>query len=88
MVSAADRDLQELWATTTTVAQADTRGRFSVAVPPGQYVVNAVPADSFDSWNAALEAPHVGSGGLAIAVKKRAVATVTLTLRSRSGDRR
>jgi hypothetical protein len=83
LVSAADRGLLQRWATTSTVAQADTRGRFSLAVLPGQYVVNAVPADSFDFWSAARRAPHLESGGLAIDVKKRTVTTVTLTLGSR-----
>ena len=83
LVSAADRGLRQRWATTSMVAQGDTRGRFSLALLPGHYVVNAVPADSFHSWNAARQAPHLESGGLAIDVKKRAVATVTLTLGSR-----
>jgi hypothetical protein len=83
LVSAADRGLRQRWATTSTVAQGDMRGRFSLPVLPGQYVVNAVPPDSFDSWNAAQQAAHLVSGGLAIDVKKRAVTTVTLTLGSR-----
>jgi hypothetical protein len=82
LVSAADRRLRQRWATTSTIAQADTRGRFSVAVLPGQYVVTPVSASRFGSWNAARQAPPPESGGLAIEVKKRAVTTVTLTVGS------
>ncbi len=83
VVSAADRGLRQRWASTSLVAQADTRGRFSLVVLPGQYVVNAVPADRFDSLNAARQATQLESDGLPVDVKKRAVTTVTLTLGSR-----
>jgi hypothetical protein len=49
LVWAADRKLWQEWATTSEVTQGDTSGRFSIAMPPGRYVVRAVPQDTFGS---------------------------------------
>ncbi len=43
VVNAAERALWQHWAATSNVTQGDTKGRFSLAVLPGAYRVNAVP---------------------------------------------
>lgn len=83
-VMSAEPALQQAWATTNQVAQGDTKGRFSVAVMPGRYLVAAVPQTTFrfNRWvEARQNIRRFASGGTSVAVKGREVTSVTLTSR-------
>jgi hypothetical protein len=82
LLMSADPALQQEWATTNQVAQGNTKGRFSIAVMPGRYLVVAVPQTTFrfNPWvDARKSIRRFASHGTAVSVTGRDVATVTLT---------
>jgi hypothetical protein len=84
LVWAADRTLWQEWAATTEVAQGDTQGGFSIARPPGHYVVRAVPQDTFgSSADARRQLYRLAPGGVPVEVEERQVTRVNLTLQER-----
>ena len=80
-VSAADRALWQRWATTSDVTRGDTRGRYSMPVLPGQYLVRAVPQSALVSWKAARDRIlQLTPRGVLVDVRDREVSTVGLTV--------
>jgi hypothetical protein len=83
LTSSSDRTLQQEWASTNHVRQADTVGRFSIPVLPGSYLVRAVPQAMFDSFQSARrEILRLAPAGVKVdVVKDREIQTINLTLR-------
>jgi hypothetical protein len=83
-VTGTDPTSMQLWATTSEVAQADERGRFSISVPPGDYRVHAVPATTFASRAAARNGmSRIVFGGVRAVVKDRQTMVVNVPLQER-----
>jgi hypothetical protein len=81
VVTSADRSLWQWWATTSTVAQGNTKGAFRLALLPGEYLVKAVPQSTFDSWHAAhRQAQKYASAGVPVTVNAWGTSKVALTL--------
>ena len=88
VVSAADRALWQHWATTSEVAQGDTKGRFSLPALPGRYRLSAVPQKTFDSWSSARRGIlQFASGGVTVDVGERQVTAVKVTLQEQQNRR-
>ncbi|MEN3337447.1 MAG: hypothetical protein V7647_1123 [Acidobacteriota bacterium] len=82
VISAEAPNLRQPWATTSSVAQGDTRGRFSMPVLPGRYLVRGVPQTTFSSWKAAQTGIlQFAPGGIAVTVTDREVRTIQLPLK-------
>ena len=81
LIAAAEPSMRQHWATTSIVAQGNTRGEFAVPVVPGQYVVRAVAQTTFGSypeaWRAVL---RFAAGGVLADVKAREQKRVSVTL--------
>jgi hypothetical protein len=83
LVVSADPSLWQEWATTSSVTQGDTQGRFSLPSLPGKYLVRAVPQGTFDSWTAARRRiQEFTSEGAPVEVDARKVSTVALTIKA------
>jgi hypothetical protein len=83
-VTGTDRAAVQLWATTSNVTQADEMGRFGIVVPPGTYRVNAVPATTFASREAARDGmSRIAFGGVAVTLAERETKVVPVTLQAR-----
>jgi hypothetical protein len=81
VVTSADRSLWQWWATTTTVAQGNTKGAFSMALLPGEYLIRAVPQPTFASWEEARrQAQRYASEGVPVTVNAWGKSKVALTL--------
>lgn len=79
-----DRASGQSWATTSDVTQADDMGRFAIVVPPGAYRVNAVPAETFASREAAREGmSRITFGGVTVTLGERERKVVPVTLQQR-----
>ena len=84
LVWSADPALWQQWATTTTVAQGDTEGRFALPVAPGGYLARAVPHGTFDQWVSANRQIHrLASGGVHVEVEERGTSRIALALQER-----
>jgi hypothetical protein len=83
-VTGADPASAQPWATTSEVAQGDAMGRFSVAMPPGRYRVNAVPGTMFP-FRAQARAGMARSvfGGATVVLNERDMKRVDVTLQER-----
>jgi hypothetical protein len=82
LIAAADPKARQRWATTSSVTQGDTRGRFSTPVLPGQYLVRGVPQTIFSSWKAAQQGIlQFAPGGIAVTVTDREVRTIQLPMK-------
>ena len=84
MVTGSDPASWQPWATTSEVAKGNATGRFALTVPPGEYLVNAVPEGRFPSWSVARDGLHrIAFGGVTVAVKDRETKRVDVTLQER-----
>jgi hypothetical protein len=81
VVTSADRLLRQWWATTTTATQGNTKGAFSLALLPGEYLIRAVPQSRFDSWPSALrQAERHAAEGVPVTVAAWGTSKIALTI--------
>ncbi|MGB2713777.1 MAG: hypothetical protein WBC51_06335 [Vicinamibacterales bacterium] len=77
----AEEELRQDWVSTVQAVQANTRGEFSFATLPGEYLVRGFAYSAFDSYREARrEARRAASGGTPVRVRGRDVATVRLVV--------
>lgn len=80
-VNSTNPRLRQRWSTTSQAAAANGRGRFSLVVPPGSYLVHAVANDAFDSLREASQSVlHFASEGATVALAENEVKVVHLKL--------
>jgi hypothetical protein len=84
LVTGSDAASAQAWATTSAVTQATPSGRFFIPMPPGRYRLNAVPAATFSSREAARSGmARIVFGGVTAVVKARETTVVNVTLQER-----
>jgi hypothetical protein len=83
VVASANKSLWQFWATTSDVAQGNTTGAFSLPLLPGNYLVQALPQSTFDSWpTARRQIEKYAADGLPVTVAEAGVSTVALQVRA------
>ena len=84
LVAPADPALRQHWSSMLHATEGNTRGKFSIAVTPGQYVVTAVQQDKFTSYSTAQRnILPMTSNGLAVQIKAREIKEVKVPIQNR-----
>lgn len=79
-VTGTDAAARQVWASTADATDTNTRGMFSIAMPPGEYRVAAVPPSALPHLRAARHRAHIATAGVLVRLEERAATGVTLTL--------
>ena len=81
-VTGTDAAARETWASTADATDADTSGRFSIAMPPGEYQAAAFRQSALPHLAAARQRSHNATAGVLVRLEERAATSVTLTLQA------
>jgi hypothetical protein len=72
------------WSTTAHAVRANDRGQYSIVMPPGEYRVHALPADTWATYEAARPAlSRIAFGGVNVTAKDRTFIRVDLAVQAR-----